>query len=1039
MEELQGWLVTSLSEASTRDGEQFDAQDASASSVLVGQWVTRLRDAFYGASGRSKEASSNKFLELETVLLEALKRLQSDYEGQFWVFTVDIVLALAVEPRQEPVKQDACQNPGETPVEPSDSSSSEPKKQKLKRVRPQPNAPLAYVLLSALHKLVDPPKNASAKRLCVTQGHENENLRSFAAYCFENPSHTDPKLLVEILELFHVNGITPTQVYALADHLRASKSHAALIKLCQTFLHAVEWDFHAMIRSLVQSKDWGSAELVAKTFDTSNDRDLAKLLVQEAINHQEFKRAHRIVYNFQLQADFPDIELLYSRDTLMKLIEKQRWSLALTFVGSDTTLQTLLLTHVVAAGELQYATYLAKERLGWTAFDPEQVLADAAKANPSSSQSSLANLPVNGYLELSVPDENIVFCATEDELRRAHSHFFPDSDVEVEDNSALRLVGLDVEWKPTSSKIATTTGVSTTTAIASILQLASRSHVFLIDLLELHENDFLFDFFLPRLLTSTEYLPVGFGFDSDLKVMHQTFPERSVFRHLPRILELSAVLQKAFGPGFGNSLSNATRQILGKPLDKRMQLSNWDERPLSTGQRVYAALDASCLLEIAQHIQSHGLRVDASTVVSWTDVLAQLSVVTLSQPLTSANAIATAASQRRAYQSEWKAQLETKSGLDANTLCTTNDVLAFWNTLTTPATESPHPQLELLPMHELPKLLIQQAGETSKYIAVNSICFFADERPCVACIDANAKLDTSRLAALCGLSRRKIKLASAMECESIWGFAPGTVPPFGHRTGANVALFVDETLREDKYWLAGSGSHDQLLVVPSTAYFAKLSDLTVADIALLPQGSRRTTQRTENKDAFSVYAGPLEGSDPLEYRFLADTMVARVGRWLRTIGTDVVVWDAETEATLPPNVDRKSALLRLAAKDQRIILTRDKKLADRRDAGACFVVTSDDPHQQFHEIRGHFAIELKREEMMTRCAKCNFKGFDIVDVEYVKQQTYDVVHPNVLEVVTEFWKCQGCHKIYWEGPKYSSAYENMLQMFEKAAALESAQ
>ncbi|TMW64407.1 hypothetical protein Poli38472_013029 [Pythium oligandrum] len=236
-------------------------------------------------------------------LLRAFVRLHFEYEGQFWVFIVDIVLALSVELRQ------------------------------------------------------DQETRADAE-LTVSQ---------------TDRSRTDPKLLVEILELFHVNGITPTQVYALADHLRASKSHAALIKLCQTFLHAVEWDFHAMIRSLVQSKDWGSAELVAKTFDTSNDRDLAKLLVQEAINHQEFKRAHRIVYNFQLQADFPDIELLYSRDTLMKLIEKQRWSLALTFVGSDTTLQTLLLTHVVAAGELQYATYLAKERLGWTAFGPEQV------------------------------------------------------------------------------------------------------------------------------------------------------------------------------------------------------------------------------------------------------------------------------------------------------------------------------------------------------------------------------------------------------------------------------------------------------------------------------------------------------------------------------------------------------------------------------------------------------------------------------------------------------------------------------------------
>ena len=41
----------------------------------------------------------------------------------------------------------------------------------------------------------------------------------------------------------------------------------------------------------------------------------------------------------------------------------------------------------------------------------------------------------------------------------------------------------------------------------------------------------------------------------------------------------------AAGP---RGLSLLVRQVLGKPLDKMQQLSNWDRRPLGEGQLVYA-------------------------------------------------------------------------------------------------------------------------------------------------------------------------------------------------------------------------------------------------------------------------------------------------------------------------------------------------------------------------------------------------------------------------------------------------------------------
>uniref|UniRef100_K3X4Q2 3'-5' exonuclease domain-containing protein n=1 Tax=Globisporangium ultimum (strain ATCC 200006 / CBS 805.95 / DAOM BR144) TaxID=431595 RepID=K3X4Q2_GLOUD len=65
------------------------------------------------------------------------------------------------------------------------------------------------------------------------------------------------------------------------------------------------------------------------------------------------------------------------------------------------------------------------------------------------------------------------------------------------------------------------------------------------------------------------------------------------------MLYLNALVQTVYGASTGGSLSSATTQILAKPLDKRMQVSNWEDRPLSMEQVQYAALDAHCLVQIS--------------------------------------------------------------------------------------------------------------------------------------------------------------------------------------------------------------------------------------------------------------------------------------------------------------------------------------------------------------------------------------------------------------------------------------------------------
>lgn len=191
------------------------------------------------------------------------------------------------------------------------------------------------------------------------------------------------------------------------------------------------------------------------------------------------------------------VDTLYTRDGLLRLIEKQQWQIALSFVGNDAAMQKLLLDHLISAGQIQMATQLA-QKMGLMNF-----IADLAQVE--SIVPSLPSGEASGYLDLDLEQESILFCDTEERVQEAmekisldgHTHF---------GGSSHSVVGLDVEWKPT-----------TTSAMASILQIASKANIFIIDLLALHVR-----------IASPSIPNVALNIDSSTRIM--TFCSKSFFR-----------------------------------------------------------------------------------------------------------------------------------------------------------------------------------------------------------------------------------------------------------------------------------------------------------------------------------------------------------------------------------------------------------------------------------------------------------------------------------------------------------------------------
>ncbi len=111
---------------------------------------------------------------------------------------------------------------------------------------------------------------------------------------------------------------------------------------------------------------------------------------------------------------------------------------------------------------------------------------------------------------------------------------------------------------------------------------------------------------------------------------------------------------------------------------------------------------------------------------------------------------------------------------------------------------------------------------------VKSLLFVVDGQPLMALVSGANRLDERRLAALCGVGRKKVKRADADTAKAATGFSIGGVPPFGHKS--NLPVYVDQDLtRFDVVWAAAGTPHAVFAITPED--LMRASGGTVADLA----------------------------------------------------------------------------------------------------------------------------------------------------------------------------------------------------------------
>lgn len=210
-------------------------------------------------------------------------------------------------------------------------------------------------------------------------------------------------------------------------------------------------------------------------------------------------------------------------------------------------------------------------------------------------------------------------------------------------------------------------------------------------------------------------------------------------------------------------------------------------------------------------------------------------------------------------------------------------------------------------------------------------------------------------------------------------------------------------------------------IPPGYTVKALIEDLgvphTEIDLVLANGESVGFEYRPADGDLISVYpvfeSWDIQGLSrvrpaPLrETKFALDVHLGKLAGLLRMFGFD----------TLYANRMEDEALVRLARREKRIVLTRDRGLLKRRSVTHGYLVRSLNPRDQMREVVRRFDLDGQA-RLGSRCIACNGSL-----VRVPKADVAALIPPVVAQVYDEFSRCERCGRVFWKGSHWARMEE----------------
>ncbi|HVK94040.1 MAG TPA: DUF5615 family PIN-like protein [Noviherbaspirillum sp.] len=191
----------------------------------------------------------------------------------------------------------------------------------------------------------------------------------------------------------------------------------------------------------------------------------------------------------------------------------------------------------------------------------------------------------------------------------------------------------------------------------------------------------------------------------------------------------------------------------------------------------------------------------------------------------------------------------------------------------------------------------------------------------------------------------------------------------------------------------------EALGVPHTEVALILVDEAETDFShRLQQGQRISVYPAftdVDLSASMMLRPPLHGPA----RFIADAHLGQLAKNLRMLGFDVLYRNDYPDAEVA----------RIAAEEERIVLTRDRDLLIRKEILYGCYLHAISSEQQLVDVMRRFRL-VRATQAFTRCLNCN----GVLRV-LGKEEVGDRVPWHSKESYECFYECQGCAQVYWEG------------------------
>ncbi len=148
--------------------------------------------------------------------------------------------------------------------------------------------------------------------------------------------------------------------------------------------------------------------------------------------------------------------------------------------------------------------------------------------------------------------------------------------------------------------------------------------------------------------------------------------------------------------------------------------------------------------------------------------------------------------------------------------------------------------------------------------------------------------------------------------------------------------------------------------------------------------------------------------------FILDNHLGQLATYLRMLGFD----------SLYQNDYQDDELAQVSSQEERVLLTRDRRLLMRKAIRRGYCIHQTDPRLQAAEVLRRFNL-FGQVRPFQRCLRCNSPLLVVS-----KQDVIERLEPLTKRYYDEFHICPSCNQIYWKG----SHFEHMQQMIIEMAA-----